>query len=317
MPLDALFAARVNEAAQLGPEASAEAVDQVMSRPYGPPEAGEVIIRHDTIPGPHGDIGVRIYRDPNADEAAPGLVWCHGGAFMWGDLDMPEADEVSRGIATRIRGVVVSVDYRLTGAGNPPTSLPLPDDLPHQFPVAHDEVFHAFVHVHDHASEFGIDPARLAIGGASAGANLISSAVVRLRDEQGPLPHVWLPIYPAVHLSAPDISDDLAADLAEHSSGFTPEALAFIGAAYGATPADRYGFIGELDDLGGLPRCLIINDQYDELRASGEELHRQLLAAGVESVCLMARGMKHGHLNLVGHPATKQSLDEMAAAILS
>lgn len=317
MPLDELFAARLAEATALGVDASQTEIDAVMARPYGAAESDEVSVHHQTIPGPHGDVPVRIYRDPAATYTAPGLVWCHGGAFMWGDLDMPEADEVSRGIASRTEGVVISVDYRLTGAPNPPTGLPLPDQIANQYPVAHDEIHAVWLWVLEHADDLGIDPARLAIGGASAGANLMAGVVVRLRDEQAPMPHVWLPIYPAVHLRDPEFSPELAADLAEFSSGFDEASLQFIGAAYGATADDPYGYVGDRDDLSGLPHCLIVNDQYDELRASGERFAEQLRAAGVDVVCLLATGMKHGHLNLIGHPKTKQTLDDMAAAILS
>jgi acetyl esterase len=321
MPLDELLAARLAEATQLAQERGLDAespeVQDVLARPYGAAESDEVLIHHDTIPGPHGDIPVRVYRDPTTGPQSPGLVWCHGGAFMWGDLDMPEADEVSRGIATRTQGVVISVDYRLTGAPNPPVSLPLPETVSNQYPVAHDEVTTVYRWAHAHAGELGIDPDRLAIGGASAGANLIAGAVVRLRDEGGPLPHVWLPIYPAVHAHTPEMSDELRRDLEEYGSGFDEAALTFIGAAYGATADDEYGYVGHRTDVAGLPRCLIVNDQYDELRASGEALARHLQDAGVDVVCLTAHGMKHGHLNLVGHPRTKQTLDDMAAAILS
>ncbi|MGJ6978950.1 alpha/beta hydrolase [Aestuariimicrobium soli] len=321
MPLDELFAARVAEAEALGADASQADIDAVMARPYGARESDEVVVHHQTVAGPHGEIPVRIYRATPTDAAsttgAPGLVWCHGGAFMHGDLDMPEADEVSRGIASRTQGVVVSVDYRLTGAPTPPAAPPLPEQISNQYPVAHDDVHAVWSWVVEHAADLGIDPARLAIGGASAGANLIAGVVVRLRDEGGPLPHVWLPIYPVVHARPVPLSDDLAADLGVFSSGFDDGTLGFIGAVYGATPDDPYGYIGERDDLGGLPRCLIVNDQYDELRASGERLAEQLVAAGVDVVMLTAVGMKHGHLNLVGHPRTKQTLDDMAAAILS
>src|SRR5699024_12265747 len=65
-------------------------------------------------PGPHGPVPVRIYT-PTAPAGAPRpvLVWCHGGAFMHGDLDMPEGDHVARGVAGRADAVVVSVDYRV------------------------------------------------------------------------------------------------------------------------------------------------------------------------------------------------------------
>ncbi|WP_203566656.1 alpha/beta hydrolase [Aestuariimicrobium ganziense] len=317
MPLNPLFAAREAEAAALGPNALPADVEAITGRPYGPGVEAELDVRERSIDGPHGPIPLRIYSHPSVTAGAnrPGLVWCHGGAFMFGDLDMPEADQTSRGIADRLQGVVVSVDYRLTGGDDPPLQPPVPESLPNQYPVGHDDVHAAWLWVVAHAHELGLDPDRIAFGGASAGANLSAGAVVRLRDEGGPLPHAWLPIYPAVHVASPERSDELAADLAEHNSGFTPEAMAFVGECYGATADDPYGYIGERDDLQGLPRCLVINDQYDELRGSGEALARSLEQAGVEVTCETAEGMKHGHLNLLGHPVTMATLDRMAQFI--
>lgn len=318
MVLDPLFAAREAEALTLGPLASLTDVDAVMARPYGPGESHEVEVVSHLVPGPHGPIPVRVYTAPGATagDPRPSLVWCHGGAFMWGDLDMPEADQTARGVAARTGGLVVSVDYRLTGAGDPPLQPPVPEGLANQYPVPHDDVHAAWLWTIGQAQHLGIDPRRTAFGGASAGANLSGGALLRLRDEGAPLPHVWLAIYPAAHVTRPAFSPELAADLAEHNSGFTPEAMAFIGECYGATADDPYGYLGERDDLQGLPRVLIVNDQYDELRGSGEALARQLEAAGVEVTTVLAEGMKHGHLNLVGHPVTARTLDQMADAIL-
>jgi acetyl esterase len=111
---------------------------------------------------------VRVYpADAAASRPGPGLVWAHGGGFAAGDLDMPEADWVARAFAAR--GVtVISVDYRLAvgGAGH--------------YPAGSDDVLSAWRWTLAHADELGIDPDRLVVGGASAGANLVTGAVVRL-----------------------------------------------------------------------------------------------------------------------------------------
>lgn len=319
MPLDPDIARRDAEVAALGSDASHEQREAIVQRPYGEVTIGTVEIRDEVLSGPHGAIPIRVYSAAADSErgGAPALIWCHGGGFMWGGLDMTEADQTSRVIADRIGGVVVSVDYRLVGDGQPPLQPPIPDDLVNAYPVAHDEVVHVFRWAVAQAEQLGIDPERIALGGGSAGANLAAGAVLRLVDEGGPLPHVWLPIYPFVHSANPEFSAELEADLAEHGSGFSDEAVAFLAQCYGATAADRYGFIGDQRDLSGLPRCLIVNDQYDELRGSGERLAEQLRAAGVDVTCTTALGVKHGHLNLVGHPAAIATLEDMARAILA
>src|SRR5690625_470989 len=74
--------------------------------PYGPAERWELRIEDTRAPGPHGPVPVRIYTPAAAAEGPrPVLVWCHGGAFMHGDLDMPEADQVARGVAGRAGAV--------------------------------------------------------------------------------------------------------------------------------------------------------------------------------------------------------------------
>jgi acetyl esterase len=111
---------------------------------------------------------VRVYpADAAASRPTPGLVWAHGGGFAAGDLDMPEAEWVACAFAAR--GIaVVSIDYRLAvgGAGH--------------YPAGSDDVLSAWRWTLAHADELGIDPARLIVGGASAGANLVTGAVLRL-----------------------------------------------------------------------------------------------------------------------------------------
>lgn len=110
---------------------------------------------------------VRVYpADAATERPTAALVWAHGGGFAAGDLDMPEADWVARTLAAR--GVtVVSVDYRLVGDGC-------------RYPAPSDDVITAWRWTLEHAGELGIDPGRTAIGGASAGANLVAGSVLRI-----------------------------------------------------------------------------------------------------------------------------------------
>ena len=81
--------------------------------PSGPPSYPDADVREQEVPGPHGPIRVRIYTplDPTTS-GRPALVWLHGGAFLAGDLNMPEADGVARHMCAAADAVVVSVDYR-------------------------------------------------------------------------------------------------------------------------------------------------------------------------------------------------------------
>ena len=118
-----------------------------------------------TIPGPAGDIPVRIYR-PAQDEMLPGVVYFHGGGWVMGDLDIN--DPLCRVLANRLLAVIISVNYRHA-----------PE---HRFPAAFDYAFAVTAYVSQNAAAFRIDPARIAVAGSSAGGNLAAAAALAARD---------------------------------------------------------------------------------------------------------------------------------------
>lgn len=274
--------------------------------PFGEPEATTASAEDRVIDGPHGPIPLRIYRPASEATSGIGLVWFHGGAFMAGDLDMPEADLAARGLVTRTGGVVVSVDYRLCN-----------DGVTH--PVPHDDGYAAYRWTLDHATELGIDPDRLSVGGASAGGCLASTVALHARDDGVP-PAQALLAYPVAHAPIPEPAPDLAALLATVPIvlRFPPEATDSINLNYiGSDPtaADGYAFVGHATDLTGYPPTYIENCEFDDLRASGERLGEQLAEAGVDVTVVTAAGVPHGHLNAVGSPLTAVSLDRFAARL--
>jgi acetyl esterase len=122
-----------------------------------------------TIPGPAGEIPIRVYT-PAGDGSKPVIMYFHGGGWVIGDLDV--CDNPVRRIANRTGAVVVSVDYRLA-----------PE---HVYPAAFDDSFAATAWVAEHAAELGGDPERIATCGDSAGANLAAAVAIAARDRQGP-----------------------------------------------------------------------------------------------------------------------------------
>ncbi|NJP90910.1 alpha/beta hydrolase [Nonomuraea sp. FMUSA5-5] len=280
---------------------------EVLSEPFGPSETWDLKIEDREIEGPGGPLRLRIYRPVSEAPDRPCLVWMHGGAWVGGDLDMPEAHETGRGVAGRADAVVVSVEYRLC------------DESVH-FPAPVDDVVTAYRWVREHAAELGVDPARVALGGASAGGNLAAGASLRLRDE-GETPWQALLLYPLVHAPLPEPSDELAAALA-----MLPAALSFpshlmdqVFAIYldGAPveTASPYAFPGHSGDLSGFPPTYLDNDEFDPLRGSGERFADQLRAAAVEVEQVTSPGVVHGHLNLVGLDVAHATLDRMAARL--
>ena len=134
------------------------------------------------IPGPAGKVPVRLYV-PHTEEplliAAPILVYYHGGGFVAGDLE--SQDTLLRALANRAQCIVISVAYRLAPE-NP-------------YPAANDDAWTALTWVADHASEIGVDPQRLAVGGDSAG-GLLAAWVAQKAAKNGPRLRLQVLLYP-------------------------------------------------------------------------------------------------------------------------
>jgi len=249
---------------------------------YVPPS---VDVSEHVAPGPLGPVRVRLYRPLEAPTDAPGLLWVHGGGFTAGDIDMAESDVVARELVARAGAVVASVDYRLAG----PTT---------RFPAPLDDVDAAWTWLSDRVREFGIHPARLSLGGCSAGGNLAAATALRLVHRGGPQPAALVLGYPLLHFPVPGVEIDGVDDL--------PEILRF-GLAHNIDVMRAY--VGRIDDLPGdavpgrrhprgLPRTLLALSEIDELRGSGELFAVQLRDAGVPVRTEVAVGMPHGHLNI-------------------
>ncbi len=269
--------------AMADPEKDAR-VREFMEPPLTPPAA--VPTRDLAVDGPHGPVPVRVYGETQGADR-PALVWIHGGAFMFGDLDMPEADWTAREVCARTGAVVVSIDYRLAIGGV-------------HHPVPLDDCVAATRWVRDHADELGVDPARISLGGGSAGGNLALTTALRLRDEDGWAPSALLPVYPVAHPALPEASPEVATLLDEVPPAlrFTPQGTAGINANYlGGQPADGYSFPA-LADLTGLAPTVLVTAEYDDLRTTGEAFVELLRNAGVDVRHVQADGMLHGFLNL-------------------
>jgi acetyl esterase len=253
---------------------------------FGEPPA--VPVRAESAPGPHGPVPVRVYRPASPSPDRPVLVSMHGGAFMFGDLDMPEADWVAREIVTRADAVVVSVDYRLAIDGV-------------TYPVPHDDVVAAARWVRDNAATLGIDPARITVGGASAGGNLAAGATLRLRDVDSWVPARLLLAYTTLHAVVPPASPSLSALMTEvpRPLRFLPSDRAEITRNYVGGPesrADGYAMPANAV-LDGLCPTVLLNAEYDNLRPSAEAFAASLTIAGVDVQQVLARGLLHGFLN--------------------
>ena len=246
------------------------------------------------VPGPAGDIPVRVYT-PEGHGPFPGLVYLHGGGWVIGDLE--SHDNVCRTLARDVPCVVVSVDYRLA-----------PE---HRFPCAPEDCWAAAKHVAGHARDFGIDPVRLAVGGDSAGGNLSAVVTLLARDRGGPRLAFQVLVYPVT---------DAAMDTPsyrENADGYllTRDGMAWFWNHYAPGAAEREDPRASpllARDLRGLPPALVITAEYDPLRDEGEAYARRLREAGVPVTLTRYDGVIHGFFGMSG--AIEQGRAAMAEA---
>ena len=189
------------------------------------------------------------------------------------------------------------------------------------YPVPLDDVEAAWLWLVANSDALGADARRLAIGGASAGANLAAATVVRLRENAVSLPALLLLAYPALHFPLPALDDDVHAVMAT-----LPRVLRASASAVSAMFANYAGRLSELPvevtpghaDPRGFPATRILISEYDDFRPSGELFAQQLAAAGVPVETRLCTGMLHGHLNRTPTlPEVSHSLTFFADALQS
>ncbi|RKE64217.1 alpha/beta hydrolase fold domain-containing protein [Microbacterium sp. AG238] len=264
------------------------------------------------VPTSEADGLIRLYRAAEPD--GTGLVWMHGGGFAFGDLDMPEADAVARGLAAA-GTTVLSVDYRL--APVPPTwdgaDQQIEDRTGNRYPAASDDVLRAWDWATSHADELGVT--RLAVGGASAGANLATGATLRLLGAGGILPRLVVLAYPTLLAVQPAPGPALRAALAAHPEHdrFGTDVVRemyenYLGGSVIGAPIAAVPGLASAAELRGFPPTLMINSEIDELSVSGDVFAATLRAAGGDVDVVVEPGTDHGHLNRPEHPGFTASM---------
>ncbi|HEX2191312.1 MAG TPA: alpha/beta hydrolase [Longimicrobiaceae bacterium] len=239
-------------------------------------------VRDFEVAGPGGPLRLRHYA-PAGDGPRPLTVYLHGGGFVIGDLDTH--DEPCRLLCRHGGTHVLSVDYRLA-----------PE---HPFPGALEDARAALRWAREHAAALGADPARVAVGGDSAGGSLAAVAA-RLAGEEGGAPAAQLLVYPATDSVTPRPSqalfgDGFFLDQADRDA-FSRHYLAGTGVD-GTDPR-----VSPLlaPDLSGLPPALVVTAGFDLLRDEGEAYAGALRAAGSPARLLRVPGQGHGFIHLTG-----------------
>lgn len=254
-------------------------------KPTDPQPVGNV--QDMTIPGPGGDLTVRVYHpfgtaadgSRPVESALPVLIWIHGGGFVLYTVDTYDAS--CRGLCKKAGVIVVSPEYRRA-----------PEDV---FPASHDDVLATVRWVQDNTGLFGGDPSRIAIGGESVGATMAAATCVQLKEAGEPLPAGQVLVYPLTTAQQYGESMNDAADarplnrpllswMAMHAFAGVPDAVR----------DPRVNLLGlSNNQLAGLPPALVITDERDVLRSQGEQFARNLKGAGVPVTASRYDGMMH------------------------
>ena len=222
-------------------------------------------------------VPVRIYTPTAAATGArPAIVYLHGGGWVIGSLDVYEPSAAT--LAERTGAIVFSVDYRLA-----PES---------KFPAAHEDSYAAYKYVRDNAASLGVNPAKIAIAGESAGGNM-AAAVCLLAKERGlALPVHELLVYPVADNNLNTASYQQYATAVPLNK---PNIVYFTN-LYFNTMADgdnRLISLVDVADLSGLPPTTIIAAEIDPLQTEGQTLRDRLTAAKVSVDYTLYPGTTH------------------------
>lgn len=289
--------ARQPEMHQGGPKLAREHMDR-SAKVAEPRGDFELSIRDSRIPGPVGDVPLRIYTPMAGEAPRPVLVYLHGGGFVVGSID--SHDGLCRALAHSASMVVVSVGYRLA-----------PE---HPFPAGLEDAIAATRWIIANAASLGGDPSRVAIGGDSAGGNLATGVALECRNDPIPPAFQFL-LYPAT---------DATRSLPSHRhfrEGF------FLTEASVSWFLDNYvRDLREHDnprvsplftkDLAGAPPALVVTAGFDPLRDEGRAYAERLREAGVAVELREYAGAIHGFLSMAGVLSMgREALDDVTRAL--
>jgi len=247
------------------------------------------------VQGAEGELCARLYRPESASVPGPLLVFFHGGGFVLCDLDSHDA--LCRRLAAKAGMRVLSVDYRLA-----------PE---HRFPAMHRDAEAAYRWAVANAGRLGADPARIGLGGDSAGAHMALWMALNGEDR----PAFLALLYPLLDVNQ------------EEWVGNPLKDLRFLG---GVVIAYIRSQIEDFTDAGGsmeqfrmagrdlsyLPPTVLAEVGVDPLRPGIHAFGEQMKAAGVKVEHLSFPTLPHGAFNFAY--LSKQAaagLDETAAAV--
>jgi acetyl esterase/lipase len=256
-----------------------------------------------TVPGHDGDpeVPVRVYTPVRAGTSTrAGLLYIHGGGFMTGSVAMMDA--ACQAYCDELDAVVVSVEYRLA-----------PE---HPYPAGLHDCYAALVWLHDRHEQLGVDPARIGVGGGSAGGGLSAATALLARDLGGP-PLCFQ------FLQIPELDDRLETASMRQ---FTDTPLwnrpnaewswtHYLGELHGRDDVPYTAAPSRCTDLSGLPPAYVSTMEFDPLRDEGILYALALLRDGVAVELHNYPGTFHGSSLIASAAVTKREAAESLEAL--
>ncbi|SFV12666.1 alpha/beta hydrolase [Pseudoduganella namucuonensis] len=248
-------------------------------------------------PGADGAPGVpvRLYRPTATSAPLPVLLWVHGGGFVLGDA--AQDDGLLRALAEQVPCAVAAVDYRLA------------PEHPHPAPL--EDCYAALRWLAGQAAGLGLDPERIAVGGASAGGGLAACLALLARDRAEVRLACQLLLYPMLDdrntaPAGPDCPDTVVWTRENNHTGWN----ALLSGRAGAAETSGYAAAARAERLAGLPPAYIAVGACDLFLDEDIAYARRLLHAGVATELRVYAGAYHGFDSIAGGTAAARRFIE-------
>ncbi len=245
------------------------------------------------VPGPEGspEVPIRVYRPVGGPNTLPGLLWIHGGGYVLGNIQ--QDDLLMQSLVEAVGCLIVSVEYRLA-----------PE---HPFPAPIEDCYAALKWMAHNTAELGVDPSRIAVGGASAGGGLAAGLVLLARDRGEVAVAFQLLIYPMIDDRDATASSEAFADAPiwnrqANRNGWR----AYLGDAAGGANVSPYAAASRATDLSKLPPTYIAVGSAEVFLDEDVEYALRLTRVGIPVELHVYPGAFHGADALVPTAAISQ-----------
>jgi len=283
---------------ELGPVKGREVLDQVQSEAHA--ARPDMRIEDFTIPGPDGEVKVRILRPAHLSGPLPVILYTHGAGWVFGGP--VTHDRLVRELAYGANAAVVFPDYVRSPEA--------------KYPQANEEAYATAQWVADHGQEKGLDASQMVVAGDSCGGNMAAVLAIMAKQRSGPRFLSQTLIYPVTDAEFDDKS------YREFAEGYhlRKDMMEWFWDQYTEDPAERELITvsplkASLDELRGLPPALVINGEAEVLRDEGEAYARKLRAAGIDVQATRHGGMIHDFMMLDATRNTHGAQSATAEAI--